>query len=62
MLTKETAQALVRLIQAEADNNVETAGGQLTAEVRESPNMIELVIKVYYLDKGQTTLDEFVEE
>lgn len=62
MLTKETARALLRLIQADAKNKVKTAGGSSWTKVADSNSSVTLVIKVDCIDENQTVLDEFEQE
>ena len=62
LLTKEAAQVLLRLIQADAEDKVKTAGGTLWTRIGDSNGGVTLVIKVDCIDENQTTMDEFGQE
>lgn len=59
MLTKETARALLKLIQADIKNKVKIVGGSSWTRVADSGDSVTLIIKIDCIGKNHTTLDEF---
>ena len=62
MLIRETARALLKLVQADAKAKVKTVGVSSWTRVADSGDSVTLIIKIDCIGKNHTTLDEFEKE